>query len=310
MPKSGVKKDLEQVFTKKSFAKINLYLEIVGRTNNGYHLLDSLMVMIDIFDLISIEKHHKLELLVIGSESLQEDWQENIIIKAVNLLAKKYHFAPNIKITLEKNIPIAAGLGGGSSNAATVLLMLNQFYDLNLSKAELLDLGLKLGADVPFFINGKNAFVSGIGEVLQDADFNFKNIHLIIINPRQALSTKQVYGLCVDNFVTETVLKSFDMANPLEYDKNLLPNMIDFIGHRRNDLQKPAIKIMPKISDILQAIANQKNCLITRMSGSGASCFGIFARDDLDFACSNLQRMFPSFYVKKVMINNLLTKLQ
>ena len=281
------------MLTKKSFAKINLYLEIVGRTTNGYHLLDSLMAMIDIFDLITIEKHHKLELVVkgSGSESLQVDWQENIIIKAVNLLATKYHFTPTIKITLEKNIPIAAGLGGGSSNAATVLLMLNQFYDLNLSKRELLDLGLKLGADVPFFINGKNAFVSGIGEVLRDVNFNFKNTHLLIVNPRQALSTKQIYEGFAGEFTAREASESVDVVESIKY--------------RHNDLQKPAIKIMPKIVDILQEIANQKNCSINRMSGSGATCFGIFkSENDLDFAHQNLRNIFPNFYIEKAKINN------
>ncbi|MES2676807.1 MAG: 4-(cytidine 5'-diphospho)-2-C-methyl-D-erythritol kinase [Pseudomonadota bacterium] len=279
---------------KKSPAKINLYLEIVGRTANGYHLLDSLMVMIDIFDVITLEKNDDLQLEIKGSNTkdLQENWRENIVIKAINLLAEKYHFTPNIKITLEKNIPIAAGLGGGSSNAATVLLMLNEFYNLHLSQAELLALGLQLGADVPFFINGRMAFVSGIGEVLKPAQFDCKKIFLLIVNPQKPLSTKEVFLNSKADFASE---------NQQIHSSEIVAT----IKNRRNDLQISAIKIMPEIAIILEKISQQKNCLISRMSGSGATCFGIFSNaEDLELARANMQKTFPNFYIKKAQCQN------
>ncbi len=281
------------MLTKKSFAKINLYLEIVGRTKNGYHLLDSLMALIDIFDIISLEENYCLQLEIKGdsTNSLQESWQENIIIKAVNLLAEKYHFTPQIKITLEKNIPIAAGLGGGSSNAAAALLMLNQFYNLNLSKTELLEFALKLGADVPFFIDSEMSFVSGIGEVLKPAKFDCQDLCLLIINPKKPVSTKEVFaglsGSLFENLARENSEEKSD-------------DLISVIKNRRNDLQNSAIKIAPEIAMILNKIANQKDCLISRMSGSGASCFGIFVNEkDLNLACLKLQNSFPEFYIQK-----------
>ena len=277
---------------KKSPAKINLYLEIVGRTQNSYHLLDSLMVAIDIFDEITLEKSDNLHLEIKGKNAniLQENWQENIIIKAVNLLAKKYQFTPNIKITLEKNIPISAGLGGGSSNAATTLLMLNEFYNLCLSKTELLDLGLQLGADVPFFINGEMSFVSGIGEVLKPAEFDCKKIFLLIVNPQKPLSTKEVFL----NSGADFAIKNHQIASN---------EIISTIKNRCNDLQISAIKIMPEIAMILEKISNQKDCLISRMSGSGASCFGIFgSEEDLELACDNMRKIFPEFYIRKTKI--------
>ncbi|MCE3254540.1 MAG: 4-diphosphocytidyl-2C-methyl-D-erythritol kinase [Rickettsiaceae bacterium] len=279
------------MLTEKSFAKINLYLEITGRTEKGYHLLNSLMALIDIFDLITIENHHQLELKIKNSEQefLEQNPQENIIIKAVNLLAQNYRFAPNIKITLEKNIPVSAGLGGGSSNAATTLLMLNHFYNLNLKRKELMDLGLKLGADVPFFINAKTSFVSGIGEILKDAGLkNFKP-YLLIINPRKPLSTKQAFEAFHGNFSKHSEPDFLEDVEAISYIKN-----------RRNDLEEVSIKIMPEIKLILQEIANQKNCLLSRMSGTGASCFGIFESEkDLDLAFVNLGKIFPNFFVKK-----------
>ncbi len=274
---------------KKSPAKINLYLEIVGRATNGYHLLDSLMVPIDIFDVITLEKSDQLQLEIKGENAavLQVNWQKNIIIKAINLLAEKFYLTPNIKITLEKNIPIAAGLGGGSSNAATILLMLNEFYDLHLSKAELLDLGLKLGADVPFFINGKVAFVSGIGEVLKLAKFNCDNLFLLIVNPKKPLSTQEVFL----NFAADFRSQNSQIKNN---------QIISTIKNRCNDLQISAIRIIPEIAIILQKISQQKNCLVSRMSGSGASCFGVFENaEDLELAYINMQKTFPNFYIRR-----------
>lgn len=274
---------------KKSPAKINLYLEIVGRATNGYHLLDSLMVPIDIFDVITLEKSDQLQLEIKGENAavLQVNWQKNIIIKAINLLAEKFYLTPNIKITLEKNIPIAAGLGGGSSNAATILLMLNEFYDLHLSKAELLDLGLKLGADVPFFINGNVAFVSGIGEVLKLAKFNCDNLFLLIVNPKKPLSTQEVFL----NFAADFRSQNSQIKNN---------QIISTIKNRCNDLQISAIRIIPEIAIILQKISQQKNCLVSRMSGSGASCFGVFENaEDLELAYINMQKTFPNFYIRR-----------
>lgn len=274
---------------KKSPAKINLYLEIVGRATNGYHLLDSLMVPIDIFDVITLEKSDQLQLEIKGENAavLQVNWQKNIIIKAINLLAEKFYLTPNIKITLEKNIPIAAGLGGGSSNAATILLMLNEFYDLHLSKAELLDLGLKLGADVPFFINGKVAFVSGIGEVLKLVKFNCDNLFLLIVNPKKPLSTQEVFL----NFAADFRSQNSQIKNN---------QIISTIKNRCNDLQISAIRIIPEIAIILQKISQQKNCLVSRMSGSGASCFGVFENaEDLELAYINMQKTFPNFYIRR-----------
>ncbi|MFT6077667.1 MAG: 4-diphosphocytidyl-2-C-methyl-D-erythritol kinase, partial [Rickettsiales bacterium] len=146
------------MITRKSFAKINLYLEMVGVAKNqhhskDYHLIDSLKVMIGIYDQISFERSDHFELEIIG-DNAQNIQENNIITKVVRLMEEKYDFDPNIKITLEKNIPIGAGLGGGSSNAAIVILELNRAYNLNLNVQELSNLGLKVGADVPFFLSG------------------------------------------------------------------------------------------------------------------------------------------------------------
>jgi 4-diphosphocytidyl-2-C-methyl-D-erythritol kinase len=281
--------------TMKSFAKINLYLEIIGQRADGYHLLDSLMVLVDIFDNIEIEKSDHLELVIKSSNHnfSQQDWRQNIIIKAVNLLAKEFTFDPKIKISLTKNIPVAAGLGGGSSNAATIMLMLNDFYNLGLSEKRLLELGLKIGADVPFFLNAltnkKPVFVSGIGEVLKTFEGTIPHLHLLIVNPNQPLSTKQVFEL----FAQDCGFKK---------DKILVDDNQDILTlsqNHNNDLENPAIKIIPKIALILNALKEEK-CLLARMSGSGASCFAIFENAaELENCYKKLQKIFPDFYLKK-----------
>lgn len=286
------------MLVKDSFAKINLYLEIVGKTANGYHLLDSLMSKIEIKDQIIIENSDELYLEIKGSkaEILQKDWQENIIVKAVKLLAENHGIDTKIKITLEKNIPIAAGLGGGSSNAATTLLMLNELYNLNLSQEKLAEYGLKLGADVPFFIYGKPAFVSGVGEVIKDAKFDMKDLFLVMINPNKPLSTKLVFERFSEDFDENSVRKNKTIEEP---------NLIQLVKNKNNDLQRPAILLMPEIFKILEDIKHQENCQMARMSGSGATCFGIFKnQEDQEKAYNNLSKLLPKFDVRKTKILN------
>ena len=286
---------------KKSFAKINLYLEVIGKRADGYHLLDSLMTLIDIFDLITIEKSDKLELVIEGSDnkslqSLQQNWQENIIIRAVDLLSSNHNFFPKVKITLQKNIPIAAGLGGGSSNAACTMLMLNELYQLGLSQKQLLDLGLQIGADVPFFLNAltnhKPMFVSGIGEVLKNYDTKLPDWHLLIINPNIPLSTHTIFDLFDKNNSRQNNFQN--IANTQNQE------ILTLIKNHNNDLQKYAIRLAPEIALIIDCLKETRGCLLARMSGSGASCFAIFDNaKNLEKCSYKLQKTFPGFYIKQ-----------
>jgi len=280
---------------RKSFAKINLYLEILGKRVDGYHLLDSLMVLIDIFDIIKIEESDRLELLVEGLDSkfLQQNWQKNIIIKTVNLLALNCNFSPKIKIILQKNIPVAAGLGGGSSNAATIMLMLNNFYQLGLTQKQLLDFGLQIGADVPFFLSAlthhKPICVSGIGEVLKNCSYQLPKWHLLIINPNIPLSTKSIFQIFdQNNFSRQSCKKAKDKE------------ILTIIQNRNNDLQNYAANLVPEIALIIDFVKGEGGCLLVRMSGSGASCFAVFDNSqDLENCHKKFQKTFPNFYLKQ-----------
>lgn len=286
------------MLTQKSFAKINLYLEVIGQNNNGYHLLDSLMAPIDIYDIISIEASPQLKLIITSNNKQDLSDQENIILKAFNLLDSEYKLFPKVSITLEKNIPIGGGLGGGSANAATTLLLLNQFYNLNLSATKLAELGLKLGSDVPFCLNHKIALVSGVGENINDIKINqpelWPELWLLIINPKKALATKAVYELFARKYYQPQPYLNKPIQ-PINHQ-----TIIEVIKSKNNDLGAPAQEIMPEIVNLLNIIGKQDGCIISRMSGSGSTCFGIFqSTTDLDKAYQNLQKIFPDYYLKK-----------
>ena len=149
----------------KSPAKMNLYLRILDKRNDGFHNLDSSFQLIDLFDQIEITNIDTNEIEIECNPNIIKT-KNNIVYTAVNILRERYKIDKGIRIKIKKNIPIGAGLGGGSSNAATVLIALNQIWDLKIQIHDLMKIGRALGADVPFFINGENALVSGIGDVL------------------------------------------------------------------------------------------------------------------------------------------------
>jgi 4-diphosphocytidyl-2-C-methyl-D-erythritol kinase len=279
---------MQNAIIARSFAKINLFLEITGKNSKNYHLIDSLMAFIDIFDIISVEKSNKLELEIIGEQNLKflGKKEDNILIKTANLFAKKYNFTPNINIKLEKNIPIAAGLGGGSANAATLIEILIKLYDLKISREELREIALEIGSDVPFCLHKKIALVSGVGEIIRSVDIDKKNLYLLIINPKISIDTGKIF-------------QNYQLSEKNTQKEQKL-DLISMIKCRKNHLEQVAIKFCPKIVDILENLRLQRNIISAKLSGSGATCFGVFVKkSDLDLAFDNLKSIFPEFYIKK-----------
>ena len=276
--------------TIKSYAKINLFLEIIGKNSNDYHLLQSIICFIDIFDIITFEKSNKLSLNISGKYAnfLQNDNSPNIILKTINLMSRQFNISPNFKISLKKNTPIGAGLGGGSSNGASIILAINELYQLNLNDEELLKIALEIGCDVPICMNNHIALTEGIGEKITSLKINEEPLFCIIINPNIHISTKEIF--------------SNRLAKYRQNQKIIVENkkIIDLIKNRENDLESTAIKLAPIIQIILGKIKKQQNCLISRMSGSGSSCFGLFKdKKDLEVAYQNLKNDFPDFYIEK-----------
>jgi len=278
--------------TAKSFAKINLFLEIISKNANNYHIIDSLMAFIDIYDVIEVKKSSqqksKIDLEIVGEQDLQflGKKNDNILIKTTNLMAKKFNFVPNIEIKLKKNIPIAAGLGGGSSNAATLIEILIKLYNLKISKQELQEVAIEIGSDVPFCLHKKIAKISGIGEKITNIEINQPQLHLLIINPKIPVDTGKIF----QNYQLPENNKQNNQENDL----------ISIIQGRKNHLQLVAEEFCPQIRKILENLRLQRNIISAKLSGSGATCFGVFdKKNDLEVAFYNLKAIFPEFYIKK-----------
>lgn len=249
-------------------AKVNLNLHILGKNAKGYHLLDSLVVFTDFGDEIHIKKSEKTSYIIKDSynKGLLMD-ENNLVVKAHKSLQKATSQALPCEITLIKNLPMAAGIGGGSSDGATTLKLINQLFQLNFNEANLMDIGLSLGADFPVCIHGQACFMSGIGEIITPIKA-FPKLYMALINPKKATETAQVFRLFNQSF--SAALKYSDSFD----EQNLFP----WLKQSFNDLEKPACQIVPEISAILEALkqisaAYDSAIYHYGMSGSGATCY-------------------------------------
>ncbi len=237
-------------------AKLNLFLHIVGRRDDGYHLLQSVFQLIDWCDVLTLR--HIPENAVRRIDPIPGvPPAEDLVVRAAQLLRDFCKTESGVEISLKKNIPMGAGLGGGSSDAASTLIGLNALWDLDLSIATLCQLGLKLGADVPFFIFGQNAFVEGVGEKLQAISLETQDF--VVIYPNKGIATAQIFQ---DPQLTR------DHA-PITIDRFLASPR----SYQSNDCQAVAVQKCPEVKQALdwiyKAVPNSAPC----MSGSGSSVF-------------------------------------
>jgi 4-diphosphocytidyl-2-C-methyl-D-erythritol kinase len=249
-------------------AKVNLYLHVTGRRPDGYHLLDSLVVFAGVGDKLSFAPADDLSLTVTGpgAGALAVE-ADNIVLRAARSLAERLGRRPDAAITLEKHLPVAAGIGGGSADAAATLRGLLDLWQADLGEAALRELGLSLGADLPVCLAGRPTQMSGVGEILAPA-VKLPPAWLVLVNPRLALSTPAVFKARSGGFTP---------AAPLTEPPRDARHLAALLAERRNDLAPPAMALEPKVGEMLDAIAATDSCLLARMSGSGATCFGLFA---------------------------------
>ena len=243
-------------------AKLNLNLRVKDKLKNGYHSLESDVCFLDLHDEINIEINN-LNNIEISDKSTFILKDENILLKTLDYFNREFKNKNKFKITLKKDIPIGAGLGGGSSDSATLLLGLRYFYNRNpknskkITFTKLKEIGLKIGSDVPACIVGKSLKLSGVGEKLEKI-YVPKNYKFLLIYPNKTLSTKLVF----DNFdfITENNL------NPMYFNKIKIYNSLKFVSQ----------SIEPEIKTILNILKSFEKIIAFGMSGSGSSCFGIF----------------------------------
>ena len=250
-------------------AKINLYLHVTGQREDGYHLVDSLVAFADIGDRLRVEPAPLLSLTIGGPQAaeLESATNENLVLRAARLLARHAGIAPNAKIYLDKNLPVAAGLGGGSSNAAAALRALAALWRLPIAEAELRRLGLALGADVPVCLYARSAWVSGIGDELEPVP-DLPAAGILLVNPRRILPTAAVFAARRGPF------RDAARFSPMPADAAELALALSTRG---NDLTEAAVGLVPEIAAVLAALAGLDGALLARMSGSGASCFALFS---------------------------------
>jgi 4-diphosphocytidyl-2-C-methyl-D-erythritol kinase len=249
-------------------AKLNLYLHVLGRRADGYHRLESLVVPLDLGDEIEAERAGALSLTLAGpfAPALAAT-PDNIVLRAARELAAAAGIAPLAALRLTKRLPVAAGLGGGSSDAAATLQALMALWGVALDANALDVLALRLGADVPVCLRRAPQLVGGIGERLEPAP-RLPAFAVALVNPGIELATAQVFA----------ALQSRDNppAPPFGSPASAA-ELAGLLRKRRNDLEVPARALAPAVGDALAALAGQPGCLLARMSGSGATCFGLFA---------------------------------
>lgn len=274
------------MITKKAHAKLNLSLDVTGNRENGYHDIKTLMVMTDLYDEMKFSKSDKLEIL----GDFDFDMKENFIYKAY--LALRDYVAKDLpfKVEIEKNIPMAGGLAGGTSNGAGTFYVLNDLYDLKIPKKDLIKLSSSLGADFTYMMTGGTKLASGIGEILEEV----RPIELdkvLVVNPGYGVSTKEVY----ESIKIEEKRIDFDEVLQALYDldikrlnKVLENKMENVVFEKHRDL----LEIKNKMRDFNSA---------SLMSGSGATIFGIFEnKNDLEDAYRHFKKTYDKTYKLKV----------
>lgn len=274
------------MITKKAHAKLNLSLDVTGKRENGYHDIKTLMVMTDLYDEMKFSKSDKLEIL----GDFDFDMKENFIYKAY--LALRDYVAKDLpfKVEIEKNIPMAGGLAGGTSNGAGTFYALNDLYDLKIPKKDLIKLSSSLGADFTYMMTGGTKLASGIGEILEEVrPIELDNV--LVVNPGYGVSTKEVY----ESIKIEEKRIDFDEVLQALYDldikrlnKVLENKMEDVVFEKHRDL----LEIKNKMREFNSA---------SLMSGSGATIFGIFEnKNDLEDAYRHFKRTYDKTFKLKV----------
>ena len=263
-------------------AKINLGLNIIGKREDGFHDLETIFYPVKIIDALEIVENtdtDKITFTTTGN-TVQGDHTDNLCVKAFHLIKNDFPKISSVKMHLHKNIPMGAGLGGGSSDASAVLLLLNKLFELNISTEQLHEYALQLGSDCPFFITNKPCFASGRGEQLRAVEIDLSNYKIIIVHPAVHVNTALAFqGLEQSNF-----------SLPGELQSNILRDISTWQATVKNDFELSVFKQFPKIEAIKNKLY-EAGAIYSSMSGSGSAVFGIFSKD---FNTENIK--FPSHY--------------
>ena len=279
-----------KIFKIKSYCKINLSLHVLKKLKNGYHSIASLITFCDLHDVISVceinKKYDKINFY--GKFKNRINHRSNTVTKMLALIRKKNLLNNRFfKISIKKNIPHGSGLGGGSSNAASLLKFFNKKMQLKLDKNQLIKISNKVGFDVPISLEKTNVFLTGKKDEILKIKKKF-NLSLLIVYPNLICSTKKIYSKHINSTSNNYILS---------YLNNNNEKLISYLKNEKNDLQKTVIKIYPKIQKIINYIKFQDGCYFSRITGSGSACIGIFSsKRKAIFAQKSIKLKYPKYW--------------
>lgn len=268
-------------------AKINLTLHVRGRRADGYHLLESLVAFAGVGDALQLDPSEPLGLTVSGPFAAGTGGTaDNLVLKAVRHLASRLPDLRTGHFHLVKRLPVASGMGGGSSDAAAALRLVARLNALKLDHPVLMEAARATGADVPVCLAARSRIMSGIGDVLGPA-LRPPSRHAVLVNPGVHVATPDVFralGLVAD-------------------EMHMVDHRADDVAMGRNDLEAPAIRVAPVIADVLSALQADPACRIARMSGSGATCFGVYETSFASAAAARaIHQRHPEWWVKATVL--------
>lgn len=276
----------------EAFAKVNLYLHVCNRLDNGYHELDSLICFAQTGDVITVSPQDHLSLEITGPMAVylkDEPLDENLVMRAARALQKLCKTEQGAHIVLDKRLPVAAGVGGGSGDAAATLKALCKLWNVFPDPVGMDALTLSLGADVPICMKSHAAHVAGIGEEITPLP-PLPEFWMVLVNPMVALSTPAVF---------KARDSAFSPAMPMagEYEAGAF---IQALKERSNDLTAPAIKLAPEVAQVITVLEKTDGADLFRMSGSGATCFALYASEALAKSAEEaIGKAYPAWWIAR-----------
>ncbi|QQP90432.1 4-(cytidine 5'-diphospho)-2-C-methyl-D-erythritol kinase [Skermanella sp. TT6] len=275
-------------------AKLNLYLHVLGRRPDGYHELDSLVVFADVHDTVAVRPADRLTLEIDGPFApalAGEAAGDNLVTRAAVLLGRATgREEPGVAITLTKRLPVASGIGGGSADAAACLRALARLWDIGGDDSRLAPIATRLGADVPVCLSGRPAYFGGIGDIVDPAP-PLPPCAVVLVNPGTPLATPAVFKARSGAF---SLPARFDGEPPAD-----AAALATLLAARGNDLTAPARTLVPAIGEVLEALGRTPGCLLARLSGSGATCFALYAdREEAAAAAAGLESRHPGWWIR------------
>lgn len=269
-------------------AKINLFLHVTGRRDDGYHLLESFVVFAEFGDRITVAPSDALSLSIEGpfATELPAGGGDNLVLRAANALRDTFTVDAGARIVLEKNLPVSSGIGGGSADAAAVLRALSVLWKLGVADSRLAEIGIAIGADVPVCLKARPAVMSGVGEIVEDAAAP-PPVGVVLVNAREGVSTPAVFAARTAPFSDST-----GWETPETFEA-----FITCLAERKNDLFEPARSVSPVIDEVLAAIKTDGQCALARLSGSGGTCFGVYPdAGTADAAARRIRSAHPGWW--------------